>query len=112
MDPVFMERLEQLRERWGKPMRINSAYRCAEHNGAVSKTGRTGPHVTGQAVDIAVWGEDAYELVRLALDGGFTGIGVYQDAKVLANRHLHLDTCPSYAPDFITGITYARPRIW
>ena len=36
------------------PLKITSGYRCSEHNASISKTGPTGPHTTGAAVDLAV----------------------------------------------------------
>lgn len=36
------------------PLQITSAYRCPDHNAAVSSTGENGPHTTSKAVDIHV----------------------------------------------------------
>lgn len=95
MDPAFMEQLEAIRIRYGRPMIVLSGYRCPEHNARVSSTGRTGPHTTGRAVDIAVRGSDAYQLIRLALEHGMTGIGVSQRDGV--PRFIHLDSVPRTA---------------
>lgn len=94
----FMERVETLRVAFGKPMRVTSAARCPDHNDRVSGTGRTGPHTTGRAIDLGVRGQDAFEVVRLALMLGFTGIGVAQKG---ASRFIHLD-----------DLTAGRPTIW
>jgi len=101
MDTIFMTRLEQLRVAFGKPMRLSSAYRCPDYNERISKTGRTGPHTTGRAVDVLVSGEDAYRLVQLALEHGFTGIGISQKGAH-ENRFIHLDD--------MEGKT--RPWVW
>ena len=101
MDQAFLVRLEQLRWAFGKPMRLSSAYRCPDHNERISKTGRTGPHTTGRAVDVLVSGEDAYRLVRLALEHGFTGIGIAQRGPH-ERRFIHLDD--------LDGPT--RPWVW
>ncbi len=104
MDFDYMARLEKLRVAYDRPMHITSAYRCPDHNDAVAKTGRRGPHTTGRAVDIAVYGKDAFGLLQLALKFGFTGIGVAQSGPYLM-RILHLDDLPE-----ATG--RPRPRIW
>ena len=98
IDPDFVSRLDELRARYGRPMVITSGYRCPEHNAAVSSTGTHGPHTTGRAADISVARRDAYDLLRLALDMGFRGIGVNQKG---AGRFLHLDM-----------IDEGRPTVW
>lgn len=102
MVDAFMVRLERLRAIYGKPMPVSSGYRSPAHNAAVSTTGETGPHTTGRAVDILVRGADALELIGLATDLGFTGIGVSQKGP---SRFIHLDDLPD-APG------QPRPTIW
>jgi hypothetical protein len=46
-------------------------------------------HSRGIAVDIAIQGPEAVRLLDLALELGFTGIGVQQKGD---GRFLHLDT--------------------
>ncbi|WP_143711406.1 D-Ala-D-Ala carboxypeptidase family metallohydrolase [Magnetococcus marinus] len=104
MDPQFMERLEELRMAYGKPIIVNSAYRCPNHNASVSTTGSNGPHTTGRAVDVQVSGEDAHTLMALAMHHGFTGIGVSQRGQH-KSRFIHLDTL-----DVAPG--QPRPTIW
>lgn len=89
MDPEFMAMLQAVRSKSRIPMQITSGYRCPEHNAAVSTTGRSGPHTTGKAADIACHGGDAYRILKFALAGGFTGIGVQQQG---GGRFLHLDS--------------------
>lgn len=101
MDEGFMLVLEELRVKWGRPIALTSAYRCPEHNSRVSTTGLDGPHTTGKAVDILISGEDAFELVVLALEIGFLGVGVKQKG---GGRFIHLDICG--------GPRFPRPRIW
>lgn len=90
MDPDFMERVESLRLAYGKPLYVTSGYRCPEHNEKASKTGRTGPHTTGKAVDFAVSGPDARLLIGVAVALGFEGIGVAQKGPH-PSRFIHLD---------------------
>lgn len=94
MDQAFMERLQALRTELGKPMLITSGFRSAKHS-AERRKAKPGAHAQGKAVDIAVMGEEALELVRLALSFGFTGIGISQKAG--GARFVHLDTLPRKA---------------
>lgn len=101
--PAHRAKLERLRERYGKPLRVASGARCPKHNAAVSSTGLTGPHTKG-ATDLAVAGADALHLVDLALEQGFTGIGISQKGPH-GSRFVHLDDLPD-APG------QPRPTIW
>ena len=70
-------------------MSLSSAYRCPDHNDAVSSTGRNGPHTIG-AADVKVSGAKAKELLMAACDAGATGIGVSQKGPHAA-RFIHID---------------------
>ena len=103
----FMEKIERLRVAYGKPMSVTSAARCPAHNSKVSKTGRTGPHTTGRAIDIGVDREDAFDLLMLVgrmntLGLGITGIGVQQKG---GGRFLHFD-------DLTDEPGQPRPTVW
>lgn len=98
MKPEFMKKLQELRTAFRKPMRVSSGYRCPHHPIEAAKVS-PGAHTTGRAVDIAVEGSDAFELLRLAFAMGFTGIGVQQKGS---GRFIHLDTL-TVAP---------RPNVW
>lgn len=104
MDEDFMWRLQDLRETYGRPMRVTSAFRCPDHPAEAHRrdTGRLGPHTTGRAIDIAVQGGEAYALLRIAIRMGFTGIGVQQSGD---KRFLHLD-------DLTNDDGFPRPWIW
>ena len=104
MDHEFLNRLESLRIAFGKPMPISSGFRCPTYNAQVSGTGFTGPHITGKAVDVAISGEEAFELLALALAHGFTGIGLKQNGPH-NKRFIHLDLIEN-SPG------RPRPRIW
>lgn len=84
----FMERLQALRNAYGKPMRITSGYRCAEHP-IEAKKAKPGAHASGCACDVGVEGADAHHLLSIAFQLGFTGIGVNQKGT---GRFIHLDT--------------------
>lgn len=99
MNTEFLEKLDELRHRYGKPLVVSSGYRCPKHNKKVSDTGANGPHTTGKAADLAVNREEAYNVLKIAFELGFTGIGVAQKGT---GRFIHLDT--------ITGA--GRPTVW
>lgn len=102
-----MEKLEALRTRYGRPLVVSSGARCPAYNATVSGTGETGPHTTGQAVDLVIARGEAFNLLRLVyqqthLGVGFTGIGFKQHGD---KRFMHLDDLPN-APG------QPRPTIW
>ena len=99
-----MEKVETLRVKLDRPLRVSSAARCPEHNARVSSTGLTGPHTTGRAIDLLCSGLNAFEVVMLAQQMGFTGIGVSQKGEHLS-RFLHLD-------DLTNETGQPRPWIW
>jgi len=98
----FMVKLQELRTRYGKPMVVSSGFRDYEHPIEARKPKRNGAHPTGQAVDIAVDRGNAYQLLKLALELGFTGIGIQQKG---GGRFIHLDTIEDNA-------LQPRPTIW
>lgn len=102
MQERFLLDLDELRHRYGKPLVVSSGYRCPEYNARVSSTGLHGPHTTGLAVDLSVARTDAYAVLRLALELGFTGIGVAQKGN---NRFIHLDS-------LLPATGRPRPTVW
>jgi len=99
-DRAFLQALDKVRFILGKPMILNSAKRCPTHNNRVSKSGFNGPH-TKSAVDVRCFGRKAFNIVKIAIQCGFTGIGVSQKGS-MASRYIHLDR--------LRGNT--RPRFW
>lgn len=97
------DKLEELRIALNRPMIISSGYRCPAYNKKVSHTGLDGPHTTGKAFDVKISGESAFLLVKLALEFGWTGVGVSQKDS-MSSRFVHLDLLHYPA--------YPRPRIW
>ena len=87
MRPEFMGKLQAFRMQYGKPMRITSGYRCPEHP-LEAKKPKPGAHASGLACDVGVDGQEAYEILRLAFQLGFKGIGVNQKGT---GRFIHLD---------------------
>lgn len=104
LDPDFMDRLTALRKDCGFPLIETSGYRCPKHNASVSSTGKTGPHTTGHAIDIQIYGARADRLLALSYQHGFTGRGIRQTGDYRA-RFIHLD-------DLDNGADSPRPRVW
>ena len=76
--------LQRVREEFGKPITLTSAYRCENHPKEARKT-KPGRHNEGIAFDILVpWGSDRMTLLMLAAKHGFSGFG-------FANSFLHID---------------------
>lgn len=91
MDSETMEKLEALREEFGRPMYLSSAYRDPAHPRERTKPNGPGMHGKGKAVDVLIHGPEAIRLLELALKHGFYGIGVNQRGD-FSQRFLHLDT--------------------
>lgn len=89
IDEKLVEYLQQIRNHFGKPVNVSSAYRCATHNKNVG--GATGSrHMKGQAADIYITGVKPAEIAKYAESIGILGIGLYEtDAD---GHFVHVDT--------------------
>ena len=88
----LVEALEDLRAIVGKPIIINSGYRCPQHPIEAAKP-TPGKHSEGIAADIKVRGMSAWDLYREVLKvPQFLGIGV--DAE---NGYVHVDIRKQFA---------------
>jgi zinc D-Ala-D-Ala carboxypeptidase len=101
MQPEFMARLQRLRIAYGKPMAISSGYRSPQHPVELRKSS-PGAHSAGRACDVVASGRDAFRLIQLAIEHGFTGVGVQQKG---ASRFIHLD-------DLEHSAQFSRPTVW
>ena len=89
IDEQLVKFVQKIRDHFGKPVTINSGYRCATHNKNVG--GATGSlHAKGQAADIAVEGVTPAEVAKYAESIGILGIGLYETAK--DGYFVHIDT--------------------
>lgn len=59
--PEFKEKLDELRELYGKPLIVNSAYRCPKHNAEVGGV-KNSQHLLGIAADIKDVSKDFRDL--------------------------------------------------
>lgn len=73
--------LQPLRDAWGKPLKVNSGYRCKALNAAVGGV-PTSQHVKGEAADIAAC--DPVKLARLAVK-----LGLPFDQMILYPTFVH-----------------------
>lgn len=79
VDAELLEILESIREYFGKPVHINSACRCKEHNRNVGG-GKRSQHLYGRAADIDVK-DTAPEAVQAFFEAAYSerfGMGRYE----------------------------------
>ena len=76
--------LQPLRDATGKPIIINSGYRCLKLNSAVGGV-PTSQHVYGQAVDIQVKGMTPYEVAKVVME-----LYLPFDQMILYNNFIHI----------------------
>ena len=75
MESGALDSLQRIREAFGKPIVLNSAYRCKLHPEESGKD-KPGTHHQGIAVDVRVpIGRDRMKLIALFLGEGWTSIG-------------------------------------
>lgn len=72
----FLIALQELRDAYGKPMKITSGYRSPSHPIEAKKSSPGYHSKSTGAIDVAVSGEDAVQLLTVALNLGWTGIGI------------------------------------
>lgn len=99
-----LDRLQRVRELWGKPLVLSSAYRCPKHDlHTRMERGQegTGVHALGRAFDILVFG-NLMPLLILLHTQGFTGIGISQKGPY-GRRFVHVDDLEDMP---------GRPRPW
>ncbi len=84
-----VSKLDAMRLHYGRPIYLNSAYRCPKHNASPGVSSKpTSSHLKGAAFDIRVSNSvDRLLLVDAALKAGFRRIGP-------ANTFLHVDCDP------------------
>lgn len=84
MQEWFVRWLDELRDKCGFPLMINSGYRCHDHNEKIGSKVNSA-HVKGLAVDISCTQSDRrYKIVKTAIELGCLRIGVGQS-------FIHLD---------------------
>jgi len=88
INSAFLQILEDVRALYGRPMIINSGYRCALYNATLPGASKTSAHMSGFAVDVKISNNrDRYLLMTAAMRTGITRFGV-------AYSFLHFDAAP------------------
>lgn len=87
MDPGFVEKLEMLREKWGRPLIVTSGVRCEFWNAKIGGAPKS-QHKLGRAADLRVADRnEALSLHALAETLGFGGVEI-------GKGFIHVDTGP------------------
>jgi uncharacterized protein YcbK (DUF882 family) len=94
MDKDFLNLLDQARDRFDKPININSGFRTPAHNESVGGK-ENSSHLKGLAVDVAcIASRDRFELIDIFLDLGINRIGI-------ADTFIHIDVDPEKSSNVI-----------
>ena len=94
MDIDFLQLLDEARDRFDKPITINSGYRTPAHNESVGGTEKSS-HLKGLAVDVAcIASRDRFDLINIFLDLGINRIGI-------ADTFIHIDVDPEKSSNVI-----------
>ena len=90
----FGLKMDTLRKELGEPIFVTSWYRTAEHDASI---GGAGNHTGGWAADVTA--DNRYDLLRIAFNLKFIGVGV-------ASSFIHLDDNLQYLTEGF------RPALW
>ena len=94
MKQEFLLRIDEAREEANVPFRINSGFRCPEHNEAVGGKDDSS-HLKGWGADIScISAYHRFRMVKGLIKAGFTRIHVGKD-------YLHTDLNPDKAEEVI-----------
>ena len=87
INPILLERLDRLRELWGKPINVSCAVRCREHNREVGGVDNS-QHVLGNAADVYIGSQTERNSKEYHIFYGFIlgtelfdGVGYYPDSE-------------------------------
>jgi len=84
INPLLLQKLDQLRDMIGGPLELSCAYRCPKHNAEIPGSVPNSQHVLGNAADVIVPDYEhchtAEQLAWYAGEVGFDGIGIYPDS--------------------------------
>lgn len=89
IDVDLVNFLQKIRDHFGKPVNISSAYRCETHNARTQNASKQSKHMYGMAADITVSGIAPTEVAKYAESIGILGIGLYPPAD---GNFVHIDT--------------------
>lgn len=84
IDKQLVSYLQKIRDKFDKPVIINSGYRCGTHNKSVGGA-KYSKHTLGKAADIVVKDIEPKEVAKYCESIGIKGIGLYE-------TFVHIDT--------------------
>ena len=94
IDIVLLTKLDALRTLYGRPIYVNSGFRCEEHNIAIGGNINS-EHMDGKGADLRCRSSrDRFELVKYATEVGFRRIGI-------ADTFIHVGSCKKRPQDVI-----------
>ena len=93
IDTELVKILQKVRDHFGKPVHINSAYRCPTHNSRIG-SGQNSQHRYGRAADFYVEGVTPLEVAKYLESIGVKGLGLYEGND---GNFVHADTRTSKA---------------
>jgi len=77
INPILLKKLEALRTRVKVSVHIDCGYRSPAYNATLKGAAKHSQHMLGNAADIKVAGFTPKQIYDLAIELGFTGIGLY-----------------------------------
>lgn len=83
LDSELLDKLQKLRDHFGRPCIVTSGYRNKQDNDRVGGSVQS-QHMQGKAADIRIQVISHQNVYNQALKMGFGGIGIYND-------HVHVD---------------------
>jgi len=84
MDSKLLKMIDEAREIYGRPIRVNSGYRTSSHNRKVGGKSSSS-HLKGLAIDVAcVKSNERFDMLNAFLEVGFNRIGI-------ASTFIHVD---------------------
>ena len=84
MNKDFLKLLDVIRQKYGKPMKINSGYRSEEYNKKIGGVANSS-HMKGIAVDVSITtSADRWKFIKACYEVGVTRIGI-------GNTFVHID---------------------
>lgn len=95
MHPSFLEMLDNAREIYGRPMRINSGYRTIYKN-QEAKGKPNSTHLMGIAADVHCNNSrDRHDMLQAFLQAGFTRLGIADTFIHVDSGDIHSDKDPN-----------------
>ena len=110
--PEFMDGLQRVRGRYGRPLVVLSGFRAPSHSLERTKLNGPGSHAFGCAADLLVMPRDLKEVLYLVTtEEVFTGIGI-NDKR----NSLHVDSAHLVTEEHMQRVgrkaDFPRPRVW